>query len=589
MITAMTFEQWLNADRLATDVSTKYQDWQGQRDGALSMWAEIEAYLYATDTNSLPNSASMFDHTTHIPVVAEIKEDLSAIMYSTVLPHNDWLGWKAHGRDANAKAKQDKATAYIENRNSLNGFRKTFRQLVDDYIVYGNAICQVVTVDERPVEEDGTIGFGYVGPKVKRISPYDIVFNPASPSFEESPKIISKLVDVSWIKLNADRLGFDEEVVNELIDSRGSFHNVSQASHYKNEQYAPAGFNSWEAYVESGMVELLWFYGDAFDYETGEAYKNQLLVVADRGRLLLKKSEPRPNIFHVGWATKPDNLWAQSPLAAIVGMNYQVNHRENAKSDAIDKFIYPDKILLGDVDEVYDDETGQTTWVGAEAAQVSYVQPEATVLTFDAEIDRLMQMSRAAARLPPQLAGFRTPGEKTLGEVQSLNDGAFRGFIHKAEHFELHMLEPVISSELSIGADTLQLQMAVPATNEAGLPQTLQITKQDLVSNGSLVPYGARRFARDLQQMNMLMTIANSNLANLVSTHADTWKLAQAVERLGGFEKFELFAKFGAIDEQAEAQVHQAAAEQSVEQTLSQPSMQEDSVAAQLGELGGDD
>lgn len=590
-MTALTFEQWLNPSQKATDVATKYHDWQGQRDAALASWAEIEAFIYATDTNSLPNAASAFDHTTHIPITAEIRDDLVAIMYSTILPHNDWLGWKAYGRDAMDAAKQAKATAYIENRHTLNGFRPVARQLIEDYITYGNCISQTISVDERPViDEDGTLGVGYVGPKVRRISPYDFVMNPAAPSFKESPKIVSQLVDLAWLVKNGDKLGFNKEVVQEILDSRGGFHNVTQATQYKNQQYIPAGFNSWEAYVESGMVELLWFYGDAFVYETGELEEDRLLVVADRGRLLLDKSEPNPRIHHVGWMVKPDNLWGQSPLSQIIGMNYQINHRENAKSDAIDKFIYPDRVLLGDIDQIYDDETGETTWVGDANANVNYIQPEASVLSFDNEVDRLLNHARNAARLPPQLAGFRTPGEKTLGEVQSLNDGAFRGFIHKAEHFELNLLEPVISDELELGAESLQLQLQVPSTTDAALPSTLNITQDDLRSNGKLVPYGARRFARDLQQMNMLMTIANSNLAGLVGQHTITWKLAQAVERLGGFEKYELFTKFGAIDEQTEAQMHQAAAEQNLQQSLSQPSLQEDAITAQLGGFSeGDD
>ena len=51
-----------------------------------------------------------------------------------------------------------------------------------------------------------------------------------------------------------------------------------------------------------------------------------------------------------------------------------------------------------------------------------------------------------------------------------------------------------------------------------------------------------------------------------------SYNLAQAVESLGGFDQFGLYEKFGAMIEQADAQVTQAALEQQTVNTVSQPS-----------------
>jgi hypothetical protein len=186
-MSSITFYSWGEPDWKATEVVGRYQSWQSHRESAMSQWEEIEAYLYATDTTQLNDA---FDHTTHLPILSEIKEDLEAIMYSTVLPHDDWLGWRPFDLEAATLEKRDKAVAYINNRHNLNGFRHTMRKLIHDYIVYGNAFVMAYHCDEQKVDSKGNLIAGYYGPKLTRISPYDIVFDPTVSDFKKTPKII---------------------------------------------------------------------------------------------------------------------------------------------------------------------------------------------------------------------------------------------------------------------------------------------------------------------------------------------------------------------------------------------------------------
>ncbi|WP_217903006.1 hypothetical protein, partial [Sulfitobacter sp. HGT1] len=77
------------------------------------------------------------------------------------------------------------------------------------------------------------------------------------------------------------------------------------------------------------------------------------------------------------------------------------------------------------------------------------------------------------------------------------------------------------------------------------------------------------------KQLNMINTLANSNLGQLIGAHLNTYNLAQAVESLGGLTEFKAIEKFAQIDEQADMQQQQAIAEQQLTSNLSQPSMQE--------------
>ena len=566
----LSFQNWAKPNHIATSVSMKYDQFQNYRNSNRSSWQEIESYLYATDTTSL-SGGSAHDHTTHIPVVSTIKEELEAIMYAAVMPHEEFLGWRPYDASAASKSVRAKVLGYLRNRHVLNGFEKTIRKLVQDLVMYGNCFVKVCYVDERKN------GIGYIGPKPVRISPYDIVFDPTRGDFNSTPKIVRQVVSIgeflNMVKSFPQEI--DETVVQRAIDRRGTYTSLSRTELNKSSQYVPDGFTNMEAYYASSFVELLWFYGDVFDEAAKEYRPNRCAVIVDRVDLLSEYEELDPRIYKGSWSEKPDNLWSQGPLDKIIGLNYQVNHRENSKSDALDRYIHPDLVFMGDVEEVYDEITGQTKYLAPEGGGVRDLSPDTTVLTADLHQDRLLQHARTAAGLPPQLMGFRTPGEKTLGEVQNLDDAALRKFLHKAEQLELDLIEPMVKAEIDIGRENFASVIQAITMDEEGTPTLLTITKSDLEANGKLVPMGARRFKRENQQMNMLMTLANSNLGNLIGQHIKTYGLAQAVEQLGGFNQFDIIEKFGGMIEGQEAQVMQAALEQNTVNTLQQPSMPE--------------
>lgn len=567
---SLSFINWATPSKIATNISMKYDQFQSYRTVNRGMWQETESYLYATDTTSL-EGGSAHDHTTHIPVVSMIKEELEAIMYAAVLPHEEFLGWRPYDAQSATKQTRQKVLAYLRNRHVLNGFEKTLRKLIQDLVMYGNCFTKVCYVDERKN------GIGYVGPKPVRISPYDIVFDPTCADFSKTPKVLRQMMTVGELITLANTIpqGVDKSVVQRALDRRATFTSLSKTELNKSNQYVPDGFTNMEAYYASTYVEVLWFYGDVFDEDLKEVRPNRCAIVVDRVDLLAEFEEIDPRIYKGSWSEKPDNLWSQGPLDKIVGMNFQINHRENSKADALDRYIHPDKVFMGDVEEVYNEETGQTIYLAPEGGGVRDIIPDTTVLTADLHQDRLLQHARAAAGLPPQLMGFRTPGEKTLGEVQQLDDAALRKFLHKAEQLELDLIEPLVSAEIDIGRDNFHSVIQAISTDEEGMPILMEISKADLSANGKLVPMGARRFKRQNQQMSMLQLLANSNLANLTGAHLKPYALAQAIETLGGFDQFGLYEKFGAVYEQQELQVTQAAAEQQTVQTLSQPSVNE--------------
>ncbi len=554
-----------DVDTIGARVSEQWSELQSKRSVNRSKWEEIEAYLFATDTQNL--QLGMHDHSTHIPITAEFKEELESLIFSALYPSEDFLGWRPYDSQAASKQKREKILAYIKNRHALNGFDKTLRKLVQDVVIYGNAFVQVV-------HRTSNTG-GYSGPQPMRISPYDIVFDPSATNFKDTAKILRVVKPIGDFHKWCTEQGIEDEIRDKVIQRRyqksvGSFIDVN-----KNNQFLPDGFTSLQSYYDSGVVELLFMYGDIYDEDKGVLLVNQCYVVADRVTVVHSFEAKDVHIFKASWSEKPDNLWSQGPLDKIIGMNYQINHRENSKSDALDRYIHPDRVFIGDVEEVYDSETGQTRYLAPEGGGVTDLSPDTTVLTADMHIDRLTAQSRAAAGLPPQLQGFRTQGEKTLGEVNSLMDAGMRKFIHKAEQFEIDLLEPMIRSEIILARENFTSMVQAQTVDENGLPTFLEVTEEDLKSNGVLVPIGARRFNLQNKQLNMINTLANSNLGQLIGGHMNTYALAQAVEELGGLQGFGIVEQFAAVDEQAEMQQHAAVAEQQTAAMNSEESMQE--------------
>lgn len=558
---------------LAGGVVSSWTQWNSSRTQAMELWAEIDSYLHATDTSML-EGGSNFDHKTHLPILSELHEDLIAIVYSTLFPHDDWLSWKGFEINAITKQVRQKVLSYIKQCHAMNGFSVQMRKVVDDLIRYGNCFTQTYYKNESMESQQGMVS-GYAGPAIKRISPYDIAFNPVAREFSKTPKIIRELITVGdlhelYTGASAEDLALDADTFDSLMSRRtGSGNDYTER--YKDKQYIPQGFGSIDEYYNSGYVELMWFYGDIFNDTDNTFAKKRCVVVVDRDTVLIDKEELFPAIFKGGWTPRPDNLWSQGPLDKVVGINYMINHRENSKNDAIDKFTYPDRAYVGDVEEIYDEVTGHTKYIMPEGGSVSDIRPDSTVLTFDNQIMMHRDLARTSARLPQQLAGFRTAGEKTATEVQSLNDGAFRGFINKAAQMEEDLIENAVQAEIRVAKDNFSSIIKVLEEDEDGILLTTQITEEDLSANGKLIPHGSRRFSRQLQQLQGLTQLANTQIGQMVAPHINTYNLAKTVEELYGFDKFGFVNKFASIDEQMEAEERSMLAQQEMVQQSSEP------------------
>ena len=559
---------------LATEITNNWVLWNGARVNWRSRVEDGKKYRYATSTSETVNIHNDHNHTTHIPKLAQVADNLLANYMSALFPNDDWLRFEGNNEESETLDKKQAVLAYINTKNKLNNFRNTIQLLVDDWINYGNAFAGVTYKQEIHMDpETGETIPGYIGPWVYRISPDDIVFNPLATDFESSPKIVRMLKTLGELSRDAEQnpeLGYSLEVIQLIEREREVLKQATDTSIDKHIQMQFDGFGSPSLYFKSGYVELLEFYGDIYDTDKDVWLKNYVITIVDRRHII--RAQPldtwrgRPNIFHVGWRLRPDNLWAMGPLDNLTGMQYLIDHLENARADAFDQMLDPDRVIKGDVDIEYRG-SAVDYYVNDPAigGDVSHLAPDTTVLNADFQIREKTQQMEEFAGAPREAMGIRTPGEKTAFEVSSLQNAASRIFQSKITYFEEQFLEPIINAEIEVARRNLDgTDLVRVVDDDFGVAEFLRITKQDILADGTLVPIGARHFARqaqlaqELQQFHQVL-----QMDPMLQQHFPSASLARAWEDLLGFKRLEIFERFGRVAEELElAQKQQAAQEQ---------------------------
>ncbi len=256
----MELENVITPDALATRITERYISWDTLRQVKKNDWEEIRRYVYATDTTQTTNAQLPWKNKTTIPKLCQIRDNLFANYTATLFPKRKWLEWEADNADSNSMDKKDTIVNYMTWVIEQPGFRPEIEKVIQDYIDFGNCFATVEWKDMRAEQQDKT-QVGFVGPAIRRISPLDIVFNPTTESFIESPKIIRSIISLGELKDLLEKMTNDEnrveyeELYKYLKDIRFHAREFQGDWIQKDHLYAMDGFTSFRAYLLSDMVE----------------------------------------------------------------------------------------------------------------------------------------------------------------------------------------------------------------------------------------------------------------------------------------------------------------------------------------------
>lgn len=548
-VRSLDIDSFLNPDDLARQIANQYQEWEIMRQTWLNAKQEVLNYIYAIDTSTTSNALLPWKNSTHMPKLCQIRDNLEANYMAALFPNDRPIQWEGDDESSESKDKREVIEAYMENKMRLGQFRTEIGKCIDDFIAYGNCFGMAEFVAEK-TKDPGTGEDipGFVGPKAVRISPLDIVFNPTATSFTNSPKIIRSLKTLGGIKadlLDHPELGYLEEVFDLVKNNRHKFTGMNMGDFKKTQSYQFDGFNDWLSYFQSDYVEVLDFYGDYYDQKTDTFYKNQLISIVDRCYVIRNITNPSwfgtAPIFHVGWRKRPDNLYAMGPLDNLVGMQYRIDHLENAKADAYDLIIHPVQKITGFVED-FEYGPNERIYCGDEG-DVEFMRPDTTMLSADTQIGMYEAKMEEMAGAPKQAMGFRTPGEKTAYEVQILENGANRVFINKTSYFEEMFVEPLINCMLEVSRRNMGVGDVIRVVDDKyGAVAFMSITKEDITARGKIRPIGARHFARNANLIQNLTQLAASPLGQnpSVQVHFSGKGIAHLMEELLGIERYHL-------------------------------------------------
>ena len=138
---SVTSLQSLSTDEdKASFITETWLRWDMDREGSITNWREVESYRYATNTGDIDNADNSFTHTTVVPELAHIAQDLEAIILQVVMPHEDWFTFQPMDLNAARTEQRTAIVSYLKDRHVLNGLVNEVSKLRSDYITTGKDI-----------------------------------------------------------------------------------------------------------------------------------------------------------------------------------------------------------------------------------------------------------------------------------------------------------------------------------------------------------------------------------------------------------------------------------------------------------------
>lgn len=540
-------------------ISNLWEETDNQRRVWKSDIAELKKYIFATDTTTTSNSSLPWKNSTTIPKLCQIRDNLHANYMASLFPNDNWLVWNAYDEKDATLDKSKAIEGYMDNKTREGGFHDTVSQLVYDYIDYGNAFA-MPAFERRFNMFQGEQVADFIGPTAVRIHPLDIVFNPLATDINKTWKIVRSIKTIGELLALAED-NPDQAFWIDVITKRQE--KMQLLSGYKKEDFDKAvqiqvdGFGDYYEYMRTQYVEVLEFYGD-YHTPDGVFERKRRITVTDRCHVAQDIEMPtyhgRAPIHHVGWRKRGENLWAMGPLDNLVGMQYRLDHLENAKADAIDLSIQPPLKIIGEVEafdwgpsaEIHIDENGDVQEV---------LKNLNSVITAASEMEALEMRMEMYAGAPREAMGMRTPGEKTAFEVQVLDNASSRIFQSKTNQFEMGMLEPLLNDmlmEAQMNMDPVDVVRVMD--NDFKAVEFMKITKEDITARGILRPIGARHFAQQANQLQNITQLSTTPIWQQIAPHTSGKELSRFVEDVTDIRGYKIFRPNVAVMEQKETQ-----------------------------------
>lgn len=583
-MTALVTEQEWNDDDIARLIAQRWTDLYGQRETQRQRDKEVIEYLHASSIKDTTNykDHNLKGHTTNIPMLYKHKEVLVAMYMDMWFPNSNYMKWEQDRSMDEEQVKKGRTTAaYIQKKLKYVPNAKAMRQLAEDFVTYGRIAA--LTDFERVMKPNNVGGMTavYEGPIIHRLHPDSYVFDVTAADIRKTPKIIRHVYSMAEIvRMHEDGSKiYTKEVVDKMFMRRSRNNQGSgweQANKYAN--MAIQGYGDYNAYLQSGHVEILAFLGDLYDNSTNKLLRDQHILVLDRDEVVYRadmNTVTGDNFFYHVYEGFESTLGGIGPLHKVVGLQYAMNHVQNMKANALDLELQPPlKFQGGDATQPFG--AGERFVLDIDE-DVNPMNPGTQALQVNAEQGFIMSLYDQVTGVPSELSGIRTAGEKTAFEVDQILSGGQRIPTRKAAEAEQFFWEPLIRSMLEQAQDNMALSDYVKVINDSqGVETFVEVTKDSLVEASSIYPIGARGLAEEARSLREFHTITqNPIIAQLIQPHTSGKALVRKIEKSLNWEQSGVFRDYVQLAEQAELQDNATVASQKSQEHAVTPETEE--------------
>ena len=540
-------------DAMANNISMKWETWLNARHTWEERYRKVLQYLYSTTTDTIyGQNTQPWSANVHIPKLTQLRDVLITYELESLFSLSDYYEFDGFTQDANTYENRALIKDLLKDMLDKGDFKAVTEKLVSDYIDAGNAFAMPIWETDKVKDATGVERINWEGSKALRLNPLDIVFDPTAASFKDSPKIIRTVLSIGELALLAKdnpvmKKGFDRAIENR----RRVREAITNGDTIKSDELTIAGFGNLSSYLTSDTVEILTFYGTLYEVETNKLHENTKITIMDRSVVL--NEEPLEDIagydwiLHSGYRDRKDILWAMSPLENCLGMQARIDFLENKRSDCYDYAVNPVKKIKGPVDMPDALAPGDEIRMDIDC-DVSYLAPDTSILSADNLIDRYEYKMEEFMGSPKEVLGFRTPGEKTMFEVNQLYTAAVRMFNRQIRKFERELFEPLINLLLQMylerkAGQTIQLKYW---DSDAEIYRFKDVSIDDIKALGKVRVNGSSTF-QDKQQIAQSLQMLGQNplfLDECVRNNFSPTELGQVFAWISGLDKFpHLFKK----------------------------------------------
>ena len=557
-------------DHLASQVSGFWELTQTSKLNVVYMWDEIRKYMFAVDTDHTSGEHNPWKNRTTRPKLTWIYDKMLTAYVKKLLPNDEFFRWKSSpGTKGKVKANAIQHFMKRKVRHPLVAMRKMVTQCLSDWLLTGNTFAGVEYIKEYQKNlVTGEKELIFKGAKPFRINPMDAVLDSAADTWEQSffafRRLIKREEFFAYVEENPDE--YDKEAVEKIKAGHFGSYGADVVDYLKENNRTIEGVTIYDHW-NSGRVELIKYYGAIYDKEEETFKINQEIVLGDRLFILKKGDNPsyiaNKTVVYSGFRKRPDNLWSQGPFDNLMGLQYRIDHEENAKADALDACVYPIIKVTGDAsDEEYQIKPGEV-WHVPLNGKVELEYPDPRTFMFEQDIIGKEQIMEEFSGMPRETAGFRTPGEKTGYEVKALLDNAGEHPDEKLAQFESDFLEPLLNLMLELNIRNLD-EADVESFRDEDVETWGKITIEDLRVDGRLYPVGIKHSKERADKIGKIQMLLEMG-AQYAPQHTKLYRELQLLEEELNLEEEDIVEFGGGYMETVEFQQLQGQLEESMQ------------------------